>query len=418
VLAGFLVQLAIILAVAHVFGALFSRLGQPRVCGEIAAGLVLGPSLLGRMSPAAHATLFPASAAPTLKTLSELGLLLLMFLVGLNLHVDQLLARKRAASAISMVGIVVPFVLGLGLAEILYRTLGLTVDARGFRLFVATAVSITAIPTLARIIEDLGLQHTRVAALVTTAAALDDVVGWSLLASITALMQSRFDASGALLRLSVAGAFGCTLVCVVRRLVQRWGAQIRDHLFDGSLPLAAALVTILLGAAFTTALGLSGIFGAFVVGVGAGGDPRLRQALARDLQPVALTLLLPVFFTYTGMRTDIGSLHGAVPWLLCALVVAVAILGKLAACAAAASTMGVSGRDAWAVGILMNTRGLMELVVVNIGLDLGVIPHSVFFMLVLMAVITTYMTTPLLRRALRDSDLAPSFAGSAFAPVR
>ena len=414
-MAALFVQLAIILAAARACGSLFRRLGQPRVCGEIAAGLALGPSVLGGLFPETHAALFAADAAPTFRALSELGLLFLMFFVGLDLQVDELRAKKRAACAISLAGILVPFVLGLGLAEILHRSLALSVNRLGFRLFVGTAVSITAIPTLARILDDLNLQRTRIAALATTAAALDDVVGWMLLAAVTAFAQARFDPRDAVLRLVATGAFGWTLVWLVRPIVQRWCARVEDpSVFDRGGVLTGALVAMLLGAALTSGLGLSGIFGAFTMGIAVGGDPRVRDALTAQLQPVALTLFLPIFFAYTGLRTEVSSIHGAVPWLLCGLVVAVAIVGKVVGCTVAAAGQGLSGSDAWAIGILMNTRGLMELVVINIGLDLGIIPRSVFFMLVVMAVVTTYMTTPLVRRVLRHSEFEPLFNAAPF----
>jgi Kef-type K+ transport system membrane component KefB len=414
-MAALFVQLAIILGAARACGSVFRRFGQPQVCGEIAAGLALGPSLLGSLFPAMQAAVFPAHTAPTFQALSELGLVFLMFFVGLDLQVHELRARTRAAGAISLAGIIVPFVLGLALAEVLHRALALSVDPLGFRLFVGTAVSITAIPVLARILNDLNLQRTRIAALTTTAAALDDVVGWTLLAAVTALVQSRFAAGSAAMRLAATAAFGAAMVWLVRPAVERRCARVEDPAaFDRGGVLTGALIAMLLGAAATSSLGLSSIFGAFTTGIALGGDARVRERLVARLEPVTLTLFLPIFFTYTGLRTEIGSVHGAVPWLLCGLTVAVAIVGKVLGCTAAAASQGLSRTDSWAIGVLMNTRGLMELVVVNIGLDLGVIPRSVFFMLVMMAVITTCMTTPLVRRVLRHSEFESLVNTAAF----
>ena len=403
---GLFLQIAVVLAAARAGGAVFRRLGQPHVCGEIAAGLALGPSLIGGLFPASFAIIFPAESAPAFRALSELGLILLLFFVGLDLHLDEIRTHKRAAVAISLAGVVVPFGLGLGLAELLRRALAIPVDPLAFRLFVGTAVSITAIPTLARILDDLNLRGTRIAALATTAAAIDDVAGWSLLAAVTALVKSEFSLSETAFRLAGTMVFAWAMLAAVRPLARRTYARLRDTV-DPGLLMTAALVVMLLGAAATSALGLSGIFGAFLAGIALGGDERLRESLIARLQPITLTLFLPIFFAYTGLRTDVGSVQGPVAWLLCATVIAVAIAGKVGGCTIAAAAQGLSRSDAWALGFLMNTRGLMELVVVNIGLDLGVIPRSVFFMLVLMAVVTTYMTSPLVRRVLRDSEFAP-----------
>jgi Kef-type K+ transport system membrane component KefB len=408
---GLLLQLAIILAAARVGGSLFRRLGQPRVCGEIAAGLALGPSLVGGLFPATFAIIFPLASAPTFRALSEIGLVLLLFFVGLDLRVEEIRVRKRAAFTISLAGIVVPFTLGLALAELLRRALAIQVEPVSFRLFVGTAVSITAIPTLARILDDLNLQGTRIAALTTTAAALDDVAGWTLLATVTALVQTQFSLSGTILRLLGTVLFASLMIAVVRPIVQKLCGRAEDPaMLEGGGAMTVALVVMLLGGAITTALGLSGIFGAFLAGIALGGDRRLREALSLRLRPMTLAMFLPIFFAYTGLRADVGSINGPVPWLLCGAVIVVAIAGKIGGCAIAAAAQGLPRSDAWSIGILMNTRGLMELVVVNIGLDLGVIPHSVFFMLVTMAVVTTYMTSPLVRRVLRHSEFAPLFS--------
>jgi Kef-type K+ transport system membrane component KefB len=408
---GLLLQLAIILAAARVGGSVFRRLGQPRVCGEIAAGLALGPSLVGGLFPGTFAIIFPLESASTFRSLSEVGLVLLLFFVGLDLPLEEIRVRKRAAFTISLAGMVVPFVLGLALAEVLRRALAIQTEPVSFRLFVGTAVSITAIPTLARILDDLNLQGTRIAALTTTAAALDDVAGWTLLAAVTALVHTQFSVVGTILRLAGTVLFASLMIAVVRPIVQKRCARAGDPaLLEGGGPMTAALVVMLLGGATTSALGLSGIFGAFLAGIALGGDRRLREALNARLRPMVLAMFLPVFFAYTGLRADVGSIDGLVPWLLCGVVIVVAIVGKIGGCGLAAATQGLSRSDAWSIGILMNTRGLMELVVVNIGLDLGVIPHSVFFMLVMMAVVTTYMTSPLVRRVLRHSEFAPLFS--------
>ena len=413
---GLFLQLAIILVAARLFGTLFRRYGQPRVCGEIAAGLALGPSLLGGLMPTLHAAVFPPSAAPVFGALSEMGVVLLMFIVGLNTQLSELRARKGATFTISLAGIVVPFVLGLLLAEVLHRVLAPAVDPLGFRLFIATAVSITAIPTLARILAECNLQRTHIAALATTAAALDDVVGWTLLAGVTAIVHAQFSGGLAVARLAGTVLFAVLMIGLVRPWLAERCQRVTDSTsFGHSGTLAAALVAMCLGAAVTVALGLSGVFGAFIVGITLSADSRLRDALLQRLDAFVITLFLPLFFAHTGLRTDVGSVQGLVPWALCGLVIVVAVIGKIGGCSLAAAAQGLPRRDAWSIGILMNTRGLMELVVANIGLDLGVINRPVFFPLVLMAVVTTLMTTPLLRRALRDTDFAPLVDRAAFA---
>ena len=412
---GLFLQLAIILAAARVFGTMFRRMGQPRVCGEIIAGLALGPSLLGGMFPAVHAAVFPASAAPVFGALSEMGVVLLMFLVGLNTRMSELSARKGATCAISLAGIAVPFVFGLALAELLHPWLAPALDPLGFRLFVATAISVTAIPTLARILDECHLHRTHIAAVTTTAAALDDVVGWTLLAAVTAIVHAQFSGAVAVARLGGTLVFAVAMIIIVRPLLARWCRGVSDATrFEGAGVLGPVLVAVCLGAAATSAMGMSGVFGAFIVGITVSADPRLRDALLQRLEAFVVTLFLPLFFAYTGLRTDIGTVHGLVPWMLCGLVILVAVVGKVGGCGLAAAAQGMPPRDAWSVGILMNTRGLMELVVANIGLDLGVINEPVFFALVLMAVVTTLMTTPLLRRALRHTDFAPLLERAAF----
>jgi Kef-type K+ transport system membrane component KefB len=383
-------------------------MGQPSVCGEIAAGLALGPSLLGGLFPGVHAVVFPAEAAAGLKVLSEIGLALLLFMVGLNLELAEIRLRKGAALTISLAGVFVPFTLGLALAELLHTVLAPAVDPLAFRLFVATAISITAIPALARILDDCNLHRTRIGALVTTAAAVDDVVGWTLLAVVSAAAESRFSGIAAVGRLAGVAVFACVAIGVVRPWLTRVCARVSDEAtFDRPGILSAALVGMCGGAALTAAMGLSAVFGAFIVGVTLSCDSRLRDALRGRLQLVVISLFLPLFFTYTGLRTDLGSIHGWIPVLLCVVVVAVAIAGKVGGCALAATSQGLPAREAWSIGLLMNTRGLMELVVANIGLDLGIIDRTVFCMLVVMTVTTTYMTTPLVMRVLRHTDFQP-----------
>ena len=411
VLLTILLQLVMIIVAARLCGAAFRAFGQPQVCGEIAAGLLLGPSVFGRMFPELSAVLFNVSAAPILAVISQLGLILLMFLIGIEFDFSHLRTNRRAAAAISIAGIVAPFGLGLLTASVLYPYVGAGVNRTGFSLFIATALSITALPILGRMLVEFNLHRTRLGCLTIGAAALDDVAGWTLLALVTALVRAQFSTRATLTMILETLAFAAFMILVVRPLFARWAARVtRTH--GRNLPLGAlavVLASVLLSAAVTNVIGLFSIFGGFIMGAILFDQHELKEAILVRLRDFITVFFLPIFFTFTGLRTDIGTMHGSTAWLLCAMVLGAAILGKMGGCYVAARFSGYSRQEAKAVGILMNTRALMELVVVNIGYEIGVIPKDVFFMLVFMAVTTTYMTTPLLRAVLRDSELAPAF---------
>jgi Kef-type K+ transport system membrane component KefB len=340
-----------------------------------------------------------------------------MFLIGLEFDFGHLRTNHRVAAAISISGIVVPFTLGLLAASLLYPYVGEGVNRTGFHLFIATALSITALPILGRMLVEFNLHRTRLGCIAIGAAALDDIAGWTLLALVTALVRAEFSPRATLTMIGETLLFAAFMMLVARPLLGRWAAHVvRRH--GRNLPLSAlsiVLVAVLASAAITNIIGLFSIFGGFVMGAILYDQYEFKDAIIARLRDFVTVFFLPVFFTFTGLRTDIGSMHGVIPWLLCAALIAAAIVGKLVGCFVAARLSGVPPFEARAIGILMNTRALMELVVVNIGYEAGVIPKNVFFMLVLMAVTTTYMTTPLLRRVLRNSDLAPAFDASTFA---
>jgi Kef-type K+ transport system membrane component KefB len=417
VLLQILLQLGLIITVARLCGAAFRAVGQPQVCGEIAAGLLLGPSVFGKLFPGAAAALFDPTAVPALTILSQIGLILLMFLIGLEFDFGHLRTSGRAAGSISLAGIAVPFTLGILSASVLYPYVGEGVNRTGFTLFIATSLSITALPILGRMLVEFNLQRTRLGCLVIGAAALDDAAGWTLLALVTALVRSEFSVGATLGMMAATAAFAAFMILVARPLLARWASGVTArHGRDIPLgALAVVLVAVLLSAAVTNVIGLFSIFGGFILGAILYDQHELKEALLARLRDFVTVFFLPVFFTFTGLRTDIGTMHGAVAWALCGLVLVAAIAGKAGGCYVAARLSGFGRSEAAAVGILMNTRALMELVVVNIGYEIGVIPQNVFFMLVLMAVTTTYMTTPLLRRALRHTELAHAFEASAFA---
>ena len=411
-----LVQLVIILLAARAFAALGRLLWQPTAVGEIAAGLVLGPSVLGRLAPEFSARLFDESTLPLLGMLSQLGLVLFLFLVGLEFDFGHLRWHGRAAFAISLSGIVLPFGLGLGLGLLLHPHLERPVAAEGFILFMGIALSITALPVLGRIMLELGITRTRLGTVTITAAAVDDACGWVLLAAVAGVVQANFDPWLTVRMAGLTVLFVLGLVLVVRPLMRRW---IRTALIgaDGQLGLTemAVILCVLFGCAVATSLiGIFALFGAFLFGAVLADEPGFRKAVSGRLRDFVTAFFVPIFFTSTGLRTDIGSLETGGQWLLGGLVLLAAVAGKFGGCTLAARLGGFGWREAGCVGAMMNTRGLMELVVVNVGLDLGVIPPSVFCMLVLMALLTTAMATPLLLGLMRGTELEPFIRQSGF----
>lgn len=390
-----LLALVAVIVAARACGALFARLHQPPVMGEVLAGLLLGPSFLGQVSPAAMHYLLPASAAPFLSVIAQIGVLLFMFLVGLELDTGRLGRRTRALLVISHVSIIVPFLLGVTLAAYLYPRLSTTdVPFTVFALFIGVSLSVTAFPVLARILSDRGLQRTDLGVAALTCAAAGDVAAWCLLAFVTAAASAT--GASAIVTGAATTVYLATMLVVVRPLVA--GAvraqELRGTVSQGAI--AAAIVGMLLSALATEAAGIHAIFGAFLAGALIPHDSRLARTLARALEHLVVVLFLPVFFAFTGMRTEVGLVTGASQWLLCGLILLTASLGKVGGTYVAARVMGFAGRDAAALGVLMNTRGLMELIVLNVGLDLGILSPVLFAMLVLMAVITTFATTPML----------------------
>jgi Kef-type K+ transport system membrane component KefB len=286
-----------------------------------------------------------------------------------------------------------------------------------FALFMATAMSITAIPVLGRIMIELNITRTRVGSLTISAAAMNDAIGWTILALITAVVRSTFDPVR--LATMVAGviAYGLIMAFAVRPLVARWSAwTLKNNAGELSLnALAVLLVLVLVSSAVTNWIGIYSLFGGFMMGAIFYDQHALRDAIHRRLNDFVTTFFLPIFFTYTGLRTDVGSMAGGKLWLFCGLVLLAAVIGKFGGCSIAARLNGVAPREASIIGVMMNARGLTELIVINVGYELGILPKNVFFMLVIMAVATTYMTTPVLRRLFRGSEMWDSYKASAFA---
>jgi Kef-type K+ transport system membrane component KefB len=405
-LALLLAQIAAVLLVSRALGVGAQALGQPLVIAEMVAGILLGPSLFGWLFPHASELLFPASSMAVLKMLSQLGLVLFMFLVGIELDPKLLRGRERASLLISHSSIVLPFALGLGAAWWLhdaYAPKG--VEFLPFGLFLGTAMSVTAFPVLARILTERQLLQSRVGAIAIACAAVDDVTAWCLLAVVVAIARAH-AVTDAALTIGLSLAFSLFMLFVARPLLRRLGQRVlqkRGSLTPGVV--AGVLFLLLLSSAVTEAIGIHALFGAFLFGTVLPKEGGLDKALAHRLESVAVLLLLPLFFAFSGLRTRLGLVSGAGQWLVVLAIIGLATLGKFGGSALAARFTGSAWREASAIGVLMNTRGLMELIVLNVGMDLGVITPTMFTMLVIMALVTTFATTPILRRVYPDREL-------------
>ena len=394
-LSQLLLALALVIALGQVIGRLFRRIGQPPVIGEVIAGIVLGPSFLGSIWPHAYAFVLPASVAPLLGAVAQLGVILYMFLVGLELNPARLRHRLGATVAISTAGMIVPFALGVMLAFSLYPRLSTSdVPFLNFALFIGVAMSITAFPVLARILSDLRMTHTDIGALALACAAIGDVTAWCLLAFVVGVVNAT---SGGLFGVALPTlGFIAAMFAVVRPVVGRWLGR-RATTEPTPAVMATLLIAVLLSAFTTEAIGVHAIFGAFLFGAIVPHESRPAVVLHERFGPLVTLLLLPAFFAFTGMRTEIGLLSTAADWGLCAAIIAVAVAGKFGAVTIIGRITGLAWRQAAELGTLMNTRGLMELIVLNVGLELGVISPRLFTMFVIMALVTTMTTTPILR---------------------
>jgi Kef-type K+ transport system membrane component KefB len=389
-------QIVVIVVVARVTGAAVARIGQPRVVGEILGGLLLGPSLLGRFAPAISASLFPAASLGFINALSQFGLLLFMFLVGLELDPSQLRKRAHVALVVSHASITAPFLLGVLLSLALFTQFAPAgVGFTPFALFMGAAMSVTAFPVLARILSERRMTGTQLGGIAIACAAIDDVTAWCILAAVV-LVAKAGQASSLLFTLGGTAAYVILMLTLGRKLLERLadGASRNPEKTEGFV--AAVLLVTLASAWITEKLGIHGVFGAFFVGALLPRKAGVVTLLNQRLHDVMVVLLLPLFFVFTGLRTTLTLISGGTLWAICAAVVFVAIAGKLGGSAVAARATGMSWRDAFSLGALMNTRGLMELVILNVGLDIGVLSPTLFAMMVVMALVTTAMTTPLL----------------------
>jgi Kef-type K+ transport system membrane component KefB len=410
-----LLALTVIIITARLMGVLFKRLDQPPVIGEVLAGIMLGPSLFGRVAPEAAAFVMPAETAPFLGIISQLGVILFMFLVGLELDLGVLRSRARTTIAISNAGIIVPFALGFALAWGIYDAHAPEgVAITSFALFIGVSMSITAFPVLARILSDRDLQRTPLGTIALTCAAIDDATAWCLLAFVVGVTQST--TGGAIVTIVLTAIYVALMLTVGRSLMKRVVPRLDASVRVGEQSLTIVLVAVLLCALATEFIGVHAIFGAFVLGAIIPNGSAIGLHARERSEEIVRVMLLPAFFAFTGLRTQIGLLQTLEDWLMCLLIIVVATAGKFGGATLAARLSGLDWRTSSALGVLMNTRGLVELIVLNIGLDLGVLTPRLFTMLVLMAIVTTMMTSPMLTAILRSGQ--ESGVSAASRPVR
>jgi Kef-type K+ transport system membrane component KefB len=395
-LAILLAQIIMIILVARFFGWFFKKIGQPSVIGEIIAGIALGPSLLGLYFPDFFQALFPANSLENLKFLSQIGLILFMFVIGMELDIKVLKNRAKEAVVISHASIVIPFALGIGLAYFVYdRFAPVGVKFLSFSLFMGIAMSITAFPVLARIVQERGMHKTKLGAIAITCAAADDITAWCLLAVVIAIVKAgTFESS--MYIISLAALYVIVMIYLVKPFLKRIGDLYgsKDSL---SKPVVAIFFLLLIISSYATELiGIHALFGAFMMGAIMPDVPKFRTVFIAKVEDVSVILLLPLFFVFTGLRTEIGLINEPYLWKVTGFIILVAVVGKFFGSALAAKFVGQSWRNSLIIGALMNTRGLMELIVLNIGLALGVLTSEVFTMMVIMALVTTFMTGPAL----------------------
>jgi Kef-type K+ transport system membrane component KefB len=395
-LAVLLGQIVTIILFARLFGWMCKKVGQPSVVGEILAGIVLGPSLLGMYFPEFSAALFPKESMGNIQFLSQIGLILFMFVVGMELDLKVLRNKAHEAVVVSHASIIIPFALGMGLAYFIYQSFAPEgVQFASFALFLGISMSITAFPVLARIVQERGIQKTRLGTVVITCAAADDITAWCILAAVIAIVKAGSFVS-ALYIMALAIGYVVVMLNVIRPFLKRVGDlhASRENL---SKPVVAIFFLILVVSAYATeVIGIHALFGAFMAGAVMPENMKFRNIFIEKVDDVAVVLLLPLFFVFTGLRTQIGLLNDLYLWMITGIIILVAVTGKFFGSALAAKFVGQSWKDSLAIGALMNTRGLMELIVLNIGYDLGVLTPQVFAMMVIMALITTGMTGPAL----------------------
>ncbi len=395
-LALLLFQIITIVLVARIFGWIFRKIGQPSVIGEIIAGIVLGPSLFGLYFHDMKEALFPVASLGNLQLLSQIGLILFMFVIGMELDLKVLKNKANDAVVISHASIVIPFALGIGLSYYIYHQFAPAgIEFLSFSLFMGIAMSITAFPVLARIVQERGIHKTRLGTIVITCAAADDITAWCILAVVIAIVKAGSFVSS-LYVIALALIYVLAMLFIVKPFLKRVGDLYakKDNLKKSVV--AIFLLTLIVSSYLTEIIGIHALFGAFMMGAIMPDISRFRNIFIEKVEDVSVILLLPLFFVFTGLRTEIGLINEPYLWKVTGFIILVAVVGKFVGSALAARFVGQNWRDSLTIGALMNTRGLMELVVLNIGYELGVLSPKIFTMMVIMALVTTFMTGPAL----------------------
>ncbi len=395
-LAILLLQIITIIIVARFFGWIFRKIGQPSVIGEIIAGIFLGPSLVGMYFPEYSSLLFPAASLGNLQFLSQIGLILFMFVIGMELDLKVLKNKAKEAVVISHASIVFPFALGMGLSYFIYRQFAPQgVEFLSFSLFMGIAMSITAFPVLARIVQERGIHKTKLGTIVITCAAADDITAWCILAAVIAIVKAGTFASS-LYIMAMALVYVLAMLYLVKPFLKKVGDLYSNRDSISKPVVAIFLLTLIISSYLTEIIGIHALFGAFMTGAIMPDIAKIRNIFIEKVEDVAVILLLPLFFVFTGLRTEIGLINDIYLWKITGVIILVAVIGKFVGSALAARFVGQNWRDSLTIGALMNTRGLMELVVLNIGYELGVLSPKIFTMMVIMALLTTFMTGPAL----------------------
>ncbi len=406
-LSRFFLQLFVVIVVSYAVGWLFTRCGQPAVVGEMMGGVLLGPSLFGWLAPSAFHFVFAASSLEPLRLLSQVGVCLFMFAVGMEMDWTELRQKASAAVMVSHISIAIPSVLGAGLSYLLYDRLAQAgAPFVPFALFVAISMSITAFPVLVRILQDRRILQTSLGQFASACAAMGDATAWGLLALVVAFSRSGSLAAAAICFCLVLLFVAVMFLILKPNLIHWLGREAIERPKPAQWLLAIVIAIFLASAFCTQLLGIHALFGAFVAGLVMPTAGGFRAKLSVRLENISSVLLLPVFFASSGLRTEIGLLHDRTDWLICFLIITVATLGKFGATAFAAVFAGMNWRKSFQLGALMNTRGLMELIALNLGYELHILSQRLFSMLVLMALVTTIMTGPLLSLFGRDRAAA------------
>ncbi|MFV0469457.1 MAG: cation:proton antiporter [Dysgonomonas sp.] len=402
-----LLQIIVIIIAARFFGWIFKKMGQPSVIGEILAGIILGPSLLGLYFPEVSGFLFPVQSLGNLQILSQIGLILFMFVIGMELNLKALQSKAHDAIVISHASIIIPFSLGVGLAYFIYQAHAPEhIEFSSFALFIGISLSITAFPVLARIIQERGIHKTKLGAVIITCAAADDITAWCLLAVVIAIVKAGAVLSS-LYTVAFAIVYVFFMIKMVRPFLKRIGELYQSEKQLNQSVVALFFVVLLLSSFVTETIGIHALFGAFMAGAIMPDNINFRKIFIGKIEDVALVLFLPIFFVISGLRTEIGLINDPGLWEITGIIILLAIIGKFVGSALAAKFVGQNWRDSLTIGALMNTRGLMELVALNIGYELGVLKAEIFAMMVIMALVTTFMAGPILKlinKIFKDND--------------